>query len=171
MNCTNCRFTLFCRFVFRFILRLILWLVLRLRVGGNIVALCVQTTCFGQGYVRQDVLEKETNVLKQISSKFPAYLWEDHIEDIIINFFVKEASLRNAAWFAKLTTHKHCSILENRTCLLWDFHILQHQSEKETLTITWKNVNFPPAMFLVTSPFCSFTTCPSVQGIIGKNKS
>ena len=66
VNCTNCRFNLVFRFVFRFILRLILWLVLRLRVGGNIVALCVQTTCFGQGYVRQDVLEKETNVQTDI---------------------------------------------------------------------------------------------------------
>ena len=70
VNCTNSRFTLVFRFVFRFILRLILRLVLRLtlrlRVGGNIVALCVQTTCFGQGYVRQDVLEKETNVQTDI---------------------------------------------------------------------------------------------------------
>ena len=66
VNCTNCWFKLVFRFVFRFILRLILWLVLRLRVGGNIVALCVQTTCFGQGYVRQDVLEKETNVQTDI---------------------------------------------------------------------------------------------------------
>ena len=66
MNCTNSRFTLVFRFVFRFILRLILRLVLRFRVGGNIVALCVQTTCFGQGYVRQDVLEKETNVQTDI---------------------------------------------------------------------------------------------------------
>ena len=66
VNCTNCWFKLVFRFVFRFILRLILWLVLRLRVGGNIVALCVQTTCFGQGYVRQDVLEKETNVQTNI---------------------------------------------------------------------------------------------------------
>ena len=61
-------------------------------------------------FARMSLKRKQT--YKQISSKFPAYLWEDHIEDIIIDFFVKEASLRDAAWFAKLTTHKHCSILE-----------------------------------------------------------
>ena len=66
MNCTNSRFTLVFRFVFRFILWLVLRLIVRLRVGGNIVTLCVQTTCFSQGNVRQNVLEKETNVQTDI---------------------------------------------------------------------------------------------------------
>ena len=76
-------------------------------------------------FARMSLKRKQT--YKQILSKFPAYLWEDHIEDIVINFFVKEASLRDAAWFAKLTTDKHCSILENRTCLLWDVHSINRE--------------------------------------------
>ena len=66
---------------------------------------------------------------------------------------MKEASLRNAAWFAKLTTHKHCSILENRTCLLWDVHILQHQSEKRNFDDYLEKCELPPSNVSGDVPF------------------
>ena len=100
-------------------------------------------------FARMSLKRKQT--YKQILSKFPAYLWEDHIEDIIINFFVKEASLRDAAWFAKLTTHKHCSILENRTCLF--IHVYYSINRKRNLNDYLEKCELPPSNVSGDVPF------------------